>query len=125
MLVFVYGTLKSGFSNHRFLEHQELIGSAILGAHALYDVSPNFPGIVPSGRDFEVHGEVYSIDSDCLNRLDRLESNGSMYQRQELSVELSTGAALPAWVYIWKLPLRPDMPLHSGSDWIPPYMHQM
>lgn len=120
MYVFVYGTLKKGYANHHYLADQQFIGPAALPNHLLYAVSKGFPGVCPApGRNHQVNGELYQVTAECLKHMDRLESNGRMYQRQLLDVTLSNSDTLPAWVYIWILPITLAMPAIDGPDWHP------
>lgn len=73
-LVFVYGTLKRGGSNHRLLAGQTLIGPARLApGFALYALG-EYPGLVaePSSAD-RVTGELWAVDDAGLAALDELE----------------------------------------------------
>ncbi len=73
-LVFVYGTLKRGGSNHRYLAGQTLIGTARTGAgFTLYSLG-HYPGLVAEAAAAEgVSGEIWAVDAACLARLDILE----------------------------------------------------
>ena len=73
-LVFVYGTLKRGGSNHGFLRGQDFVGPARLAAgFALYSLG-GFPGLVAEpGSTGRVTGELWAVDSAALARLDVLE----------------------------------------------------
>ncbi|KAL3653918.1 hypothetical protein CASFOL_003599 [Castilleja foliolosa] len=94
--IFVYGTLKRGFYNHKLLE--KLIGTrdaAYLGPHTTVEAFPlvcgpygipyliNLPG---SGR--RIRGELYSVSSGPgLARLDELEGlDRGHYERLPVSV---------------------------------------
>lgn len=74
--VFVFGTLKSGFPNHRLLAGQEYLGMySTVKFYPLYLVGPrNSPWLIDApGSGHCVRGEVYRIDDTCLRELDRLE----------------------------------------------------
>jgi gamma-glutamylcyclotransferase (GGCT)/AIG2-like uncharacterized protein YtfP len=89
--VFVYGTLKKGFSNHRCLEGARFVKETCLttafrmfdtgGFPVILQATANKPGYFPTGEVYELpdgdQGEL------ILARLDRLESEGYMYHRQE------------------------------------------
>lgn len=91
MKVFVYGTLKQGFSNHRCLEGARFVREAHLsipfrmfdtgGFPVLLPATANKPGYFPTGEVYELpegrQGEL------ILARLDMLEGEGRMYHRQE------------------------------------------
>jgi gamma-glutamylcyclotransferase (GGCT)/AIG2-like uncharacterized protein YtfP len=83
-LVFVYGTLKGGGENHHLMAGQAFVGAArTLAGHTLYDLA-GYPGMVRQGDDADgVRGEVWSVDDDCLARLDWLEGIGKgLYSRE-------------------------------------------
>lgn len=73
-LIFVYGTLKRGCGNHHFLAGQRFINEArTIPGFRLFDLG-GYPGLVAQADDRDgVSGEVWSVDPDCLRRLDELE----------------------------------------------------
>ena len=102
--VFVYGTLKSGCSNHikmqeadaQFLCKGKTKGKRLLtiqGLPYLHD------GDSPDG--FQVEGEIYKIPNPKgLETLDWFEGNGEFYQRkQDFFIDLETNEIVNAWVY--------------------------
>lgn len=67
-LVFVYGTLRHGESNHTYLQHSQLLGQfETKPEYALYDLGA-YPGLVEGHQS--VHGEVYLVDEHTLAQLD-------------------------------------------------------
>ena len=92
-LIWVYGTLKRGKGNHRFLSEG---GATFLGnartepAFTMLHLG-GFPGVVRAGKTV-VHGELYEVNDEILGRLDRLEGHPNFYQRQQLSVVLEDGS---------------------------------
>lgn len=103
MKFLVYGTLKKAFGNHRILHEggAEYLGRALtLNNYVM--VGYGCPFIWQHDQGYPVIGELYDIgelgtgcDSDrrakqTLERLDRLESNGHMYQRVQRSVRMLT-----------------------------------
>jgi gamma-glutamylcyclotransferase (GGCT)/AIG2-like uncharacterized protein YtfP len=88
MKVFVYGTLQRGCRNHRILEAATFLGKAVtVRKFGMTDVG--FPFMLPDQEVAPVVGELFDIgdDADCLARLDRLESEGRMYDRVQGMVE--------------------------------------
>ena len=83
-LVFVYGTLKKGFGNHRLLENAHCLGEAYLPRVIMLDLGA-YPAIIAGGKK-EVTGEVYQVDAETLARLDRLEGHPSFYERRQVKV---------------------------------------
>jgi gamma-glutamylcyclotransferase (GGCT)/AIG2-like uncharacterized protein YtfP len=85
--VFVYGTLKSGFSNHYLLEGCEFFGDA--ATVPTYKMIENgFPVIMPDPEGKPLAGEIYIVDEETLARLDQLEREGSSYDRKLIDVTL-------------------------------------
>lgn len=82
MIVFVYGTLKSKYHNSAILKDgkSQFLGDAIVDGYCLLD--GGFPVAMPDPKS-SVKGEIWDIGDNeiTLMRLDRLESNGSMYNR--------------------------------------------
>lgn len=98
--VFVYGTLMKGNSNYkRFLSNAKFIGEFIAEDFALYDLG-SYPGIIHSKID-KVKGELYSIDSNILRKLDRLEGEGSLYIRKLISVVNDNNETQEAYIYVY------------------------
>ena len=87
-LVFVYGTLKRGGSNHSFLAGQSCLGEArTVPGFRLYELD-GFPGMVAKPDDPDgVNGEVWSVDEACLAKLDQLEGvDEGLYHRANVKL---------------------------------------
>lgn len=101
-LIFVYGTLKRGCSNHHFLAGQTFLGEArTRPGFRLYELR-GFPGMVPHGEDRDgVAGEVWSVDEAALVRLDALEGLAEgMYRRERVPLEPPySGQAIEGYLY--------------------------
>ncbi len=101
-MVFVYGSLKSGFHNHHLIDDAEFIcktrtrePSWLLEQFNSKSKPGAFvPGVVP-GNSY-VSGEIYKVNDAGLEKLDKLEENGTRYQRKK--VFCGNGAI--AWMYI-------------------------
>jgi protein phosphatase len=88
-LVFVYGTLKRGGSNHRHMDGQAFVGTARTApGFALYELE-GYPGMVAKpGAPEGVTGEVWSVDGRCLAELDELEGvPQGLYAREAVPLE--------------------------------------
>lgn len=122
-LVFVYGTLKRGGSNHALLAGQDFVGPARLApGFALYSLG-EYPGLVadPASPD-RVTGEIWAVDATARARLDELESlDEGLYARlpavlDEWPDALSVGArfaAVEVYVYLRDVSGRPRL----GDTW--------
>lgn len=91
--VFVYGSLKQGFGNHRLLEGSKYLGEAVTKPEfTMYDLGA-FPAITRGGSS-EIHGEVYEVDDNVFQRLDALEGYPNFYDRMQIETPYGE-----AWVY--------------------------
>lgn len=92
MKLFVYGTLKRGFSRNRYLAGQGFLGEARTAPeYRLLDCG-TYPGLVTAaslGQDgVAVEGEVWEVDAPCLARLDEVEAVGDgLYRRARVELE--------------------------------------
>lgn len=93
MKIFVYGTLKSGFSNHILLEElgAKFIGKAIVQGFTLHDLV-YYPAAVMTDNDSKISGEVYEIED--ISMLDHLEDYPEMYDRMQVITQYG-------WVWIY------------------------
>lgn len=82
--IFVYGTLLSGFGNHkRLLENKSTyLGTAEIKGK-MFSMG-GFPGVT-EGED-DIHGEVYEVNDEVLKSLDRLEGHPNFYKRTQVEL---------------------------------------
>jgi len=115
-LVFVYGTLKRGGSNHTYLAGQEFVAQArTLPRYRLYRIE-DYPGMVPAAdATAGITGEVWSVDDDCLAELDRLEgTEQGMYRREQVQLDGAFPEAnVQTYVYLRDISGCAD----CGSTW--------
>ena len=95
--VFVYGTLKKGNSSRgldRWSLGANFIGNAVTSQNkfTLYDLGA-FPAVGLKGEDY-IAGEVWSVDKDTLDDLDKIEGYPDFYNR--IQVDTTKGEA---WMY--------------------------
>lgn len=103
MYVFVYGSLKSGFSNHRLLENAKFIcNTHTKECYTMLDLQ-SFPGVIKEKDTSQIQGEVYRLKNENIQDLDDFE--GSWYYRE--NIELDNGYT--AEIYFLKdYPSNPD-----------------
>ncbi|MBU1247458.1 MAG: gamma-glutamylcyclotransferase [Proteobacteria bacterium] len=102
-VVFVYGTLKRGFSNHFFLKDAKFLGRGrTLEPYALSD--GEYPFVYRKEKVSPVCGEIYEMDGETLLQLDHLEQDPEYYCRDQLDVVLEDGDKLRAWLYFFPVP---------------------
>ena len=115
-LVFVYGTLKRGGSNHSHLAGQTFVGEARTPpGFRLYELD-GYPGMIALTGDRDgVTGEVWSVDAVCLAQLDLLEGLAEGLYRRERVRLLPPFADQPveAYLYVRSVTGRKDL----GSVW--------
>jgi gamma-glutamylcyclotransferase (GGCT)/AIG2-like uncharacterized protein YtfP len=115
-LIFVYGTLKRGCSNHYYLAGQTFVGPArTRPGYRLYDHG-GYPGLVAKPDDREgVAGEVWAVDEEALRQLDHFEGvNEGLYRREPLPL-LPPFADQIVHAYISELSLKGRREV--GSNW--------
>lgn len=107
--IFVFGTLRRGESNHKYLEGKYVRWlPATLPGFRRSVAAHGYPAAIPTS-DSVVTGELFFIDPvqyvetlaacDALEDLPPGELLGEFYQRARVSVETSEGTLL-AWAYI-------------------------
>lgn len=87
-LVFVYGTLKRGGSNHAWMAGQQFVGEArTVPGFCLYALD-GYPGLVVDPRDRDgVTGEVWSVQPAALAKLDEFEGTAEgLYTREPVKL---------------------------------------
>src|SRR5688572_19109866 len=116
-LLFVYGTLKRGCSNHGRLADQTFLALARTPpGYRLYDLG-GYPALAaqPDDRD-GVFGELWSVDAAGLERLDRFEGvHEGLYRRDTIQL-LPPHQEKSVHAYFPGLPVTGRRDL--GSEWI-------
>lgn len=102
-LVFVYGSLKSGFQLNPMLvaSGAKLVGSACIVSRTFVMRSLGaFPALqrVEPGSGDVIHGELWLTTNEGIQTLDRVESYPSLYNRDQVKVH-SDGKCYDAIVY--------------------------
>jgi len=117
-LVFVYGTLKRGETNHHWLEGASWQGEAELGGVVLHDLGPFPMAVIGEGI---AEGEVYAVERSIFARLDELEGYPRLYDRQLLT--LRDGRR--AWVYLGRPRQVRHAPVVGDGLWRPDRENQL
>jgi gamma-glutamylcyclotransferase (GGCT)/AIG2-like uncharacterized protein YtfP len=115
-IIFVYGTLKRGLANSRFLEGQEFLGVAETSPdYRLFD-GHAFPAMVeyPS-TGVKVKGEIWRVDDNCKKDIDRLEGIPYMYKR--IPITLVSHPNLDVETYV--MHEVPNGWTDCGTSWTP------
>lgn len=120
-LVFVYGTLRRGGSNHFRMAGAEFISSGTITGR-MYRIDW-YPGLVLDEAGGEIHGEVYSVGPEQLEALDVFEGlsageiEGSEYRRVLTTVVRRDSQTTSAWVWEWLGETDESRRLEDG-DWL-------
>lgn len=120
--VFVYGTLKDGLSNNVLLRSATFVSrGCTVKPYIMYDTG-GFPVVFQETEKHNVSGEVYEVDDQTLQRLDRLEGHPSFFERREITVDLAdTGVQHTCWMYFghkdgWGKRAHQSLPEVSPQD---------
>lgn len=100
--IFVYGSLKRGYTLHRLLQDQRFLGISVTQPlYRLFDLG-EYPGLVEWPEGHGVVGEVYEVDLKCLKSLDAAEGVAEgCYSRRPISLESSYGEdSVEAWFWL-------------------------
>ena len=109
--LFVYGTLKKGYGNHRIIQKSEYSWDFI--SVQKFDLSDyGFPCLYPNDHGKKAKGEIYKLTKEDFIFTDRLESNGSLYRR-EIQKFYNCNKAVDAWIYII---ITPGMPIEVEDE---------
>lgn len=111
-LVFVYGTLRRGGSNHHRMTGSEFVSRASV-AGQLYKVGW-YPGLVLGGAG-RVMGELFRVSPELLAALDFYE--GEEYERILYSVMAANSRTMEANVWKWDRPIE-TLEVIAGGDWL-------
>jgi gamma-glutamylcyclotransferase (GGCT)/AIG2-like uncharacterized protein YtfP len=110
--VFVYGSLKQGFHNHRLLALAKKVGDTEIMGYKMVNLG-QFPGII---SDIEsktpIKGEVYEVNAEQMATLDRLEGHPHFYMRFPVTTDLGT-----AWVYTLSEKDWGNKPIVESGEW--------
>lgn len=122
-LVFVYGTLKRGFRNHRVVENARFVGEATTlepWALPIYG-GRHVPTVLPINEGYRIKGELYEPDVPEWRYLDKLEGHPHLYKRARVEVRLvGEDTPMNAWIYFFTSPMMGDLvPGRWAEEWNP------
>lgn len=118
-LVFVYGTLRRGGSNHFRMGGADPVADGVVRGK-IYHIAW-YPGLV-LGHEGEVKGEIHAVEPAHLAELDAFEGlsageiGGSEYRRVKTTVFRADGGTTQAWVWEWIGPFDEGRLVAEG-DW--------
>jgi gamma-glutamylcyclotransferase (GGCT)/AIG2-like uncharacterized protein YtfP len=98
--IFVYGTLKRGFSNHSLLAGQEFAGEAqTLPSYRLYHNGSHPCLVDDQEQGVAVQGELWRVDEGFLAKLDEFEEVPHTFVRRLVAI---AGYAGPVFAYFYQ-----------------------
>ena len=118
--VFVYGTLKTGYSNSfYYMSDAEYIDDAkSLKKLAMVGKDMPFPYVLgESEHGHNIQGELYEVTASTLSRLDRLEGHPTHYNRKEMDFVTTDGEVIKALVYVKTHVTVTDMQKEFLEEW--------
>jgi len=97
VLLFVYGTLMSGFGNNVLLRDQKLIGSGeTVNDYTMY--ASGIPFVSDEKETSKIKGELWEVHPSRMPSLDGLEGHPDWYQRKLVPITVD-GEEFQAWLY--------------------------
>lgn len=96
----VYGSLRKGHGNHRYLKESEFVGECEFPGVRRGPISVHY-----TDGDEMAQGEVYKVDDETLSRIDTLEGYNpnhelsSPYVRMKTTAILDSGEEIEGEVY--------------------------
>lgn len=99
--VFVYGTLKTGLSNHGWMRGQKLLArTKTAPRYRMHDLG-GYPGMVESTPGLSILGEIWEVDAPGMARLDILEgvAEGEYALAPVVLEEAWTGGEVLTYLY--------------------------
>ncbi|MFT3991455.1 MAG: gamma-glutamylcyclotransferase family protein [Luteolibacter sp.] len=117
-LVFVYGTLRRGGTNHFRMDGTEFVAEgAVIGRMYAIDW---YPGLVLDPEGDRIVGEVYAVGSARLRALDEFEGvsaeeENSEYRRVKTMFFSNEGDPFEAWVWEWLGPVDESRRISHGN----------
>lgn len=119
-LVFCYGTLRYGESNHRVIQGAVLKERNSWTKGMLYDTRNGYPALIESNNG-QVYGEVYEVIEQLLERIDILEGfqegrDHNLYDRIVQRIESENGT-YEAITYVMRETEDHFIKIEEG-DWV-------
>ena len=111
--LFIYGTLKRGFSANHLLQGQDYLGEVhTIAQYRLYQISWH-PGLMRDEENgIEVHGELWAVDEATLAKLDEYEGVPHWFTRDFIAIADRVG---DVQAYFFNGPVPDDAA--SGDRW--------
>jgi len=97
-ILFFYGSLKRGYSNHHRVAGQEFLGEAVTEPRYRIIQLGDYGGLIRDDtHGVAVKGELWSVDAKCLAELDEFETGEGLWARLPVTVQGHAGAESYFW----------------------------
>lgn len=113
-LIFVYGTLRQSHGNHQMLKDARYYGVGSTRDNYSMYIAGGYPYVISSEARYPIVGELYAVDGETLEKLDKMEGHPHYYTRREVSV-IVDNQEYSAWMYV-RDPHGTLMPTGDYSD---------
>jgi len=118
-LLFIYGTLKRGGTNHRVIADQNYLGEARTRPGYRLFIVADYPGLVRDQSDQRgVLGEIWSVNPPKLDELDAFEGVAEKLYRRDPIPLLPPYDTRNVQTYLYLRPVRGRHPIIGGC-WPP------
>lgn len=105
-ILFLYGSLKRGYSNHARVADQEFLGAAVTSPRYRIIQLGKYGGLIrDEAAGLAVKGELWAVSPECLAALDEFELGEGLWAR--FPVEVPGHANVEA--YFWTGPVPADV----------------
>ena len=112
-ILFIYGTLKRGGKNVRYMHGQQYLQDAVTKPlYRIYDLGPHPALVIDRREGLSVHGELWEVSAEALEKLDEFEEVPTWFNRLPISIE---GYDDPVDAYFYQHTIPPGTP--SGTEW--------
>lgn len=113
-LIFVYGTLRQSHGNHQLLKDARFYGvGATKDNYSMY-IAGGYPYVISSEARYPIVGELYAVDDETLEKLDKMEGHPHYFERREVIVIVNE-MEYSAWMYV-RYPHGKLMPTGDYND---------
>ena len=96
-ILFFYGSLKRGYSNHHRIAGQKYLADAsTLPCYRIIELG-QYGGMIHDEDGFAVKGELWAVDEHCLAEVDEFEMGEGLWERTPIEVAGHEGVQSYCW----------------------------
>lgn len=111
-VIFLYGSLKRGYSNHARVADQQYLGEARTVPHYRIIQLGKYGGLIrDDAAGLAIKGELWAVSAKCLAELDEFEMGEGLWARFPVDVAGHDGVE----AYFWTGAVPADV--RSGDEW--------